>query len=541
MAGILDPNDTESYLKHSDEEKSPVANESASMPSTATSDIAAGDVDIIAIPDTYVTNRWQRFANKVEKLTGAEARGIEQVDESLRQGKTSLRQYWDMCQIWFSVNLTANILTIGVLGPIAFGLGPTDAFLCCLFGTIAGSAITCYIATLGPISGLRTMAAARFTMGWWPGKLCIILNEVIILGYGLVDTIICGQVLSAVSGGTMSVIVGIVVMGILIWVVSVAGIKYVHYFEKYAFFPQVCVLFVLIGVAAPHFDMSAANQSTGTALIGGRISYFFLCASGPMGWGPNVQDYFPYHPISTNRWGTWAMTLLGFVASKIFVEFIGIGLGVSLAANPTWAAAFSGNDVGALLNEVYSPLGAFGRFCTVIIGLGIAANIIPGSYSAAFGAQLLSTRLGRVPRIFWTTLVTLVYTVCAIGGREQLLPIFLNFLPLIGYWVLMWIVMTMQEEFMFRRTTRLTFTADGKGIGYEWSRWNEREYLPLGIAALATFLTGWVWAILCMSQTYFTGPIAALIPADLGLPVSATWAALVYPILRRWELSKFGR
>ncbi|KAB5513616.1 hypothetical protein GE09DRAFT_1266674 [Coniochaeta sp. 2T2.1] len=281
----------------------------------------------------------------------------------------------------------------------------------------------------------------------------------------------------------MSVIVGIVVMGVLIWVVSVAGIKYVHYFEKYAFFSQVCVLFVLIGVAAPHFDMSAANKSRGTALIGGRISYFFLCASEPLGWAPNVQDYFPYHPISTNRWGNWAMILLGFAASKISVEFIGIGLGVSLAANPAWAAGFAGNNVGALLYEVYSPLGAFGNFCTVFIGLGIAANIIPGSCSPAFGAQLLSAR----PR------------------------------P--------------------RAAHLLDHARHIRGTGYDRSKWNEKEYLPLGIAAL----TGWVWAVLCMSQTHFTGPIAALIPADLGLPVSATWAALVYPLPRWWELNKFGR
>lgn len=35
-----------------------------------------------------------------------------------------------------------------------------------------------------------------------------------------------------------------------------------------------------------------------------------------------------------------------------------------------------------------------------------------------------------------------------------------------------------------------------------------------------------------MSQVYYVGPIAALIPADLSLPVSAAWTALVYPMLR---------
>lgn len=66
------------------------------------------DVDATAIPDDLVTNSLQRRANRLIKLIGAEARGIERVDESLRTQKTSLRGYWDMATIWFSVNLTVG-------------------------------------------------------------------------------------------------------------------------------------------------------------------------------------------------------------------------------------------------------------------------------------------------------------------------------------------------------------------------------------------------------------------------------------------------
>jgi purine-cytosine permease-like protein len=93
---------------------------------------------------------------------------------------------------------------------------------------------------------------------------------------------------------------------------------------------------------------------------------------------------------------------------------------------------------------------------------------IAGNYSAAFCVQLLGERpvytvklrhinfgcaaseTQKVPRIVWNTVATIIYIVCAIGmvssvvletfsnhlsaGRNKLLPIFLNFLPLIGYW-----------------------------------------------------------------------------------------------------------
>lgn len=50
---------------------------------------------------------------------------------------------------------------------------------------------------------------ARYTMGWYPGKLVVVLNIIVLLGYALIDCVIAGQILSAVSPeGSMSVIVG---------------------------------------------------------------------------------------------------------------------------------------------------------------------------------------------------------------------------------------------------------------------------------------------------------------------------------------------
>ena len=125
----------------------------------------------------------------------------------------------------------------------------------------------------------------------------------------------------------------------------------------------------------------------------------------------------------------------------------------------------------------------------------------------------------------WNTVATIIYIVIAIPGRDKLLTIFSNFLPLIGYWTIIWIVLTFEEEFLFRR--RLS-----PQMPYDWTLWNKPDRLPLGIAAFISFIIGWIGAILCMSQVYYVGPIAELIPADIGLPVAASWAALVYPPMR---------
>lgn len=69
-------------------------------------------------------------------------------------------------------------------------------------------------------------------MGWWPSKLCVLLNLAITLGYGLVDTVVAGQILSAVKGKGMTVVVGIIVSAVITWCVSTFGICWFHTFER---------------------------------------------------------------------------------------------------------------------------------------------------------------------------------------------------------------------------------------------------------------------------------------------------------------------
>lgn len=69
-------------------------------------------------------------------------------------------------------------------------------------------------------------------MGWWPSKLCVLLNLVIMLGYGLVDTVVAGQMLSAVNGKGMSIAVGIVISAVITWVVTLFGMRWFHAFER---------------------------------------------------------------------------------------------------------------------------------------------------------------------------------------------------------------------------------------------------------------------------------------------------------------------
>ena len=205
---------------------------------------------------------------------------------------------------------------------------------------------------------------------------------------------------------------------------------------------------------------------------------------------------------------------------------IGIGLASGVATNAAYATAYNAGQ-GALLAEGFSSLNGFGRFLGVVIALGLIANVIAPTYSSGIDFQILSLAFQRIPRFVWNTAGVIIYTVCALAGRDHLSEIFTNFLALMGYWVAIWIAITIEEQVIFRRNT-----------GYDWSAWNDEAKLPIGLAAFIAFLVGWAGAILCMAQVWYIGPIARLV-GENGADVRSV---LIYPKVEtvadcalRWE------
>jgi purine-cytosine permease-like protein len=370
-------------------------------------------------------------------------------------------------------------------------------------------------------------------MGWWPSRLCAALNIVIMLGYGIIDILAAGQIMSTVNGGGMSVIVGVIIAAVISLVVCLVGIRFFHSYERWAWLPQAIVVLIMIGVAGPYWDAKTGSTSTGPTRSADRTSFFFLCMSGPLAWSPASADFYVYFPTNSKRWKVALATTIGLGGSCMISNLVGVGIGSGVAGNESWAAA-ADVSLGALLVEVYRPLGSFGSFCAIILSLGLISNNIPGTYSAALSFQLLGRWMAQLPRFFWTIIVVIIYTVCACAGRNELYSIIENFVVIMGYWTASWVTLTFEEEFIFRR----------RHGGYDWTAWNSPKKLPVGIAACVAFLTGWAGAVLGMHQIWFTGPLGKLVGEagiDIGLPVAVGWTAIVFPPLRYIEFKKFGR
>lgn len=492
--------------------------ESNDIEKLAGSELQAQDAPIAVEPKQKKLASHQGWLQSFERTLIAynlEARGIQRVEPNERHD-ISRQGFFQVFVLWFSINLAANNITLGMLGPAVFGLSFLDSSLCACFGMLVGCLPVAYTAAFGSRSGNRTMIFARYTMGWWPSKLVVILNIIVLLGYSLIDCVVAGQILSAVSPhNSLSLVVGIIIVAVMTWGITTFGYSVFHYYERWAWMPQLVIWLVLAGVAGPKFDTSTPSAETGRTLVGNRLSFFSICLSAAITYAGVGGDYFVYYPQTTPRWKIFVNTTCGLASSFTFAFVIGAGLATGIAANPAWATAY-GVSQGALIVEAYKPLGSFGSVCGVIMALGLIANLIPPTYSAGVDFQTLGHGFLRVPRVVWNTVGVIIYTICALAGREHLAEIFTNFLALMGYFVCIFIAITLEEHLLFRRTGARKAKGDG---GFVWSDWNRKEKLPLGIAALIAFLVGWAGAILSMAQVWYIGPIAGLV-GDYGADVS---------------------
>ncbi|KAJ5432658.1 uncharacterized protein N7458_011814 [Penicillium daleae] len=498
---------------------------------SSSSDLAPEDPSVLSPAPSESGNIFSRLNGRLTELEFFESRGIERVPLHERHDAKA-SDYLQMSLLWFSTNITANNMALGMMGPLIFSLGFVDSALCATFGALLGAAGVAYMGTFGPASGNRTMVIARYFMGYYPSKIACLLNIIIMLGYGMIDCVVGGQVLSAVAGGRMTVVVGIIIIAIVTWVVVLFGMRLFHIYERWAWIPQIIAVFVLVGSAGPKFDTSIASTGSSQTIAGNRLSFFSLCLSASVAWAPAGADFYVYFPPTTLKWKTFLMTFLGVGLSLTFANLMGVGLASGTVTHATWEDAYNTSS-GALILAGYDGLGGFGKFMGVLVALGLIANNIPGTYSASLGFQIMGRNLARLPRWFYSCVGVVIYTACALGGRNNLYDIFDNWLALMGYWVTIYLTIAIEEHLIYRRS-----------LGFDWDAWADPSKLPVGIAALLAFLIGWAGAIVSMDQVWFVGPIAKMVGddgSDLGIWVGVSWAMLAYPPLRWVELKQFQR
>jgi NCS1 nucleoside transporter family len=456
---------------------------------------------------------------------GIETHGIERVSPTTR---THVR-IRDNFTMWLSANLVISTVGLGALAIPIFGLGFWDSLAVIIVFNILGTLPVAFFSTLGPKLGLRQMTISRFSFGWVGGIIMALFNTAACIGWSVVNVIIGGQLIAALSGGRVPSWAGILILAVLTTLVSIYGYRYVHRYERYAWIPMAIIFAIMLIVAAPHFSI-VATPAFGAAEIAGLLSFGGAVYGFATGWSSYAADYNVNQPEDTPPSRVFWLTFLGIFVPCVLLET----LGMAFTTFGPWATKFSNGLVGDLLAAVVSPLGGFGTLILVLLALSVVANNVPNDYSLGLSVQVFGKPFQRVKRYVWTLIGAVIYVVIALLlNSANFAHILTDYLLIIAYWLGPWAIILILEHFVFRR---------GR---YNVDDWNTPGRLPIGWAAIVSMVFGLVGVWLGAAQFYYVGPIAKLVNPpfgmDVGFELGLVFAGIAYFFLRRVELNTSKR
>lgn len=454
---------------------------------------------------------------QIEEQQAVEHHGIERV---LPQARVHARLS-DNFTLWFSANMVISTIALGALAIPVFALGFWDSVIVIVLFNILGALPVAFFATLGPRLGLRQMTISRFSFGWVGAGIMALFNVAACTGWSAVNAIVGGELVAAVSGGTIARPVAILAIAVVTTIFGMYGYKYVHNFARYAWIPAALIFVVLLVVSGPKMTI-VPTPVLNIAEIASFVSFGGAVFGFAVGWSSYASDYSVYQPETASTSRVFWFAFLGVAVPCILLEIFGMGL--------TTAFKQGGGD---LLAAAAQPLGMFGNVLLIILALSIIANNIPNAYSLGLSMQVLSKSCQRVGRVTWTLYGAAFYMLIAIPAVSNFNNTLSNFLLIIAYWLGPWSIILIEEHFLFRR---------GK---YNVEEWDMPEKLPIGWAALVAMGFGLLGIYLGAAQSVFVGPVANLFNPpygmDIGFELGLIFAGIAYVFLRRFELSLHGR
>jgi purine-cytosine permease-like protein len=317
-------------------------------------------------------------------------------------------------------------------------------------------------------------------------------------GFAVVNTVVVGEILSAVSNYSMTIAVGCIIIAVISYLVSLFGFALIHTYERYAWIASVILLIILMAEVGDKVDTSLPSEDTGLGYTGSMLSFIALNFSNASGWCSIASDYYCNYPAKTPRWKIFFLTLAGVIIPTVFVCIVGACLGnVAISNASTYTVlgdAYTNHGLGGLLLECYHPLG-FSKFCLVLLVFTVIGNNVAINYSSGLSLQLLGHYFHAVPRFIWSFVNALVIVVLAIAGRQHLSNIVSDFVSLLGYWTVSFTLILLIEDRWFRRTER-----------YNLNVWDIPSKLPWGAAAVFALLCGYCCGgVTGMAQTWYIG------------------------------------
>ncbi|CCE72444.1 Piso0_000012 [Millerozyma farinosa CBS 7064] len=505
------------------------------------------------------------WAFKLDKL-GVEVRGIERIppeerDAYVRKSKFSrVKQFIDVIGLWVAACGGLTSMSSFFLPALSYNLTYRDSLISGLISMHLGCVVPAFCSIMGAKSGCRQIVSAKFLFGTWGIKAIAVLVIVSGVGWSVINCVLGGQLLASMS--SVPLVTGIIIISLISFFVAVFGIRILLIFQNLLAIPMVITIILFYILVCKKIDYVektdlalSANDVSSSTNRGNWLSFFTIGYSVTSTWGAGASDYYILFPESTPAWQLFCLTYLGISIPTTFVAVVSIICGNIAYSYKPWKDAYDLNGVGGLLNEACRPWGNFGKFLVVLFYLSLVCNNIMNTYSCGLEFQLLHSWFINIPRWMWVTLTTVIYLVISLAGREHLSTIIANFLPMLGYWISMYITLLIEETVIFRWSKSMRrlhykeFGSDNEILDdntylYNWEEWNNSSSITFGIAAVCSFVVGIAGAVVGMNQVYWRGPLARLVGdngADIGFWLCIAFTGVVYPFFRFFELKYLGK
>lgn len=462
---------------------------------------------------------------KALRMGRVEEKGIQPIPLEER----TVTKFYNIFTIWASINSNILGVTFGMLGPLVYGLSLRDSCLVILFFCLLTTVGPAYLSTLGPKTGMRQMIQARYSFGRYLVSIPVFLNLATLTGFIVIIFVVGGQCLSAVSGGSLTPDIGIVIIGILSLFISFAGFKVLHYYETYAWIPAIIAFIIAAGCGGSKLVNQAAPAAPPTAPQ--ILSFGMIIAGYMIPWAAISSDLTTYFDPKVPSWRVFTYSYFGLLTPTVLLMVLGAAVGGALPNAPEWEKAYDETLVGGVLAAMLSSAGGFGKFVVVILSLTLLGNTGGTMYAITLNFQTLIPGLIKIPRYAFAVVVTIITIPIAIYAQRDFFLNLEHFIALIAYWSASFVGIVIVEHVVFRR---------GSYDSYDHSIWNVASKLPTGVAAIAAGIICYGLVVPCMAQVWYTGPIAEK-TGDIGFEVAFLLSSSFYVPFRYLEKRLTGR
>ena len=437
--------------------------------------------------------------------------GIEFISPERRYG-TPRRLF----TIWFGGSLSILCVSVGTLG-ILSGL-PLAGTLCALaLGNAIGTIFMAAHSAQGPQLGIPQMIQSRAQFGVIGAGLPLLAVVAATTLYSAADGILIYRLVELILpvGDNLAIIL----FGALTLFVAFVGYELIHRIAM--------ALSVLSGIMLLASGVILLSERPAAVVSGAlpphfAIGTFILVVTQAAAWSlssaPYVADYSRYLPVDVSAWKTFWYTGAGNYFGSVLPQALGAYLA---STRPAMVA-----DIGANIAGLFGS----GRY---LVALLIIVNLLQVNvmnlYSAYMSSTTTVTGLKGMRRVSLTfkfvvmAILMSIATVLAIATKGNFSVLFSDFLVMLVYVLIPWSAINLADYYIVckgRYSIEHMFLKDG---AYGVYRWKTLGVYIVSILIEAPF----------MRLSFYTGPVAERIGADIAWLPGLVIPALLYTLVER--------